>query len=94
MERIGYPMPGPFLDKLDRVLERASWLRHAIVVKFEELSDRESCGWVFRHCLGQDMPDEWWDLWGGVNVQTCPKSVIAAGTKNMAGLRAIYGPAL
>lgn len=92
--KIGYPMAGHFLDDLEQRLNRASWLPHAIVVRFEELDDKATCAWVFRHCLGETMPGDWWDLWGRVNVQTDAKSVIEAGTKNMAGLRAIYGPVL
>jgi hypothetical protein len=94
MARIGYPMAGHFLEHLAQKLDRASWLPHAIVVRFEELNDKATCAWIFRHCLGETMPGHWWDLWGHVNVQTDAKSVIDAGTKNMAGLRTIYGPAL
>jgi len=94
MARIGFPMTSPFLDHLAAALERASWLRHAIVVRFEELNDFETCDWLFRHCLGNALTMPWWDLWSGVNVQTDAKSVIDAGTKNMAGLRAMYGMAL
>ena len=91
MARLGYPIPSGMLDRLSVALERASWLPNAITVRFEDLDDRETCSWIFRHCLGQTMPKEWFDLWNGVNVQTLASSVIEGGIANYDGVRAIYG---
>lgn len=91
MEKIGFPMPGPFLDTLSETLYRLHPLSNTRYVGFDDLSDREMAGSAFQHCLGETMPDDWFDLWKDVNVQTSPKSVMQAAADNYTGVRSIYG---
>jgi len=52
--------------KLDQIEAR---LPGVLRVEYAALSDAETCGAVFRHCLGLPMPDEWFQLCSSVNIQ-------------------------
>ena len=78
------------LRKLDVAIDELRADAPVLTVPFASLGWMGVSDQVFRHCLGEPLPDEWWDRWRTVNVQADVHECRRRAEANAAGLRAVY----
>ena len=95
VRRLGYG-PAEYLpwyhEHMDHRLDRIEDETDCLSYPFADLTYPTVCASIFRHCLGERMPLEWWDRWHGENVQADIAETMRLVRSNVAGWQAVYGP--
>lgn len=71
--------------------ELAAHRRDALVLAYDDLATDHGCARLFRHCLGRDMPGDWFDCWRDQRIECDVPAQLARAAANIDGLRAVYG---
>ena len=80
-----------YYERQDRRLDRIEDELNPLSVTFDDLGRRETCAAIFRHCLGRELPTEWWERWKDTNVQADIPETLRLLKENSRGVDNVYG---
>lgn len=69
LERFGLTGYLPEMQKRDDDLHDIADLPGTLAVDYAELSKSTICAEIFEHCLGEEMPLDWWRRFDPINIQ-------------------------
>ena len=78
------------LDRLAVAIDELTASVPVLTVPFAALAAEATADLVFRYCLREPLPKDWWLRWRNVNVQADLPDVFRRALANAAGLRTVY----
>ena len=78
------------LHQIATAIDEMSASVPVLTVPFSALDAEATADLVFRYCIREPLPPEWWHAWRGENVQADFGASLARAAANAEGLRAVY----
>ena len=78
------------LRKIEAEIDNLRADAAVLSVPFAQLGWLAVAEQIFTHCLGEPLPDKWWDRWRTVNVQADVHECRRRAEANADGVRAVY----
>ena len=72
--KIGWMFPEGLLEAEAERLDQISLRPNVLTISFGDLNEKAVCAELFRFCLEQDLPDDWWEMFKDWNIQVRPDS--------------------
>jgi hypothetical protein len=70
LARVGFAVDPGVVLRMDRKLDQIeARVPNVLSVDFSDLSRQQTAARLFQHCLGQELPQAWWDAIAPINIQ-------------------------